>query len=304
MDILITGSRGFLGGHLAVKLEGLGHNIVGRDDTDFQHGKNVIADLRSPHRAEAIIEGYQPDLVVHMAAQVGRLFGEDDIVNSITSNAVMTSMIAHVCGKHGIPLVYTSTSEVYGDNGEVECYEDEGPWSLPHNIYGLTKLWGEQVCKLYAPEGLKIIRPSMPYGPGVPPGRGRAAITNVVWQALTNQDIPIHRGSERSWCYVTDTIEAIRLVIEKGEPGAYNIGRDDRALSMERLAHIVCETVGANHNLIKIVDPPAAQTVVKRLNMDKLYELGWVPQVEYKEGIAAMVEWCSKWDRSGNRKHA
>ena len=59
----------------------------------------------------------------------------------------------------------------------IEClsYDDNRTvLKIPYNLYGLTKRWGEEACQLYCPQGLKVLRLSMPFGPGLLPGKGRA----------------------------------------------------------------------------------------------------------------------------------
>ena len=246
-------------------------------------------------------QDFEPDVIVHLAAQVGREFGEDDLRHTITSNAVMTAMVAREAASAGASLVYASTSEIYGDHGDAICHEDSGPFALPHNLYGLSKLWGEQAARLYAPENLKIVRPSMPYGPGAPPGRGRRAIDNMMWQANHGKAIPVHIGAKRSWCWLGDLTHGIRLVIERGEPGAYNIGRDDAEVTMFDMATRACLLAGASLDLIVEVEAPARQTVVKRLSTEKLRDLGWKPKVELSEGLPLLWEWIKTFDAEGRQ---
>lgn len=297
MKILVTGAAGFIGRHLCNELETACHDVI-RTDREPTRGYQV--DLLAPGAAHKLITGLQPDVVVHLAAQVGRLFGEDDWRLTIESNAVMTTFVAAATAAAGARLMYASTSEIYGDQGDATCEED-GPQVLPHNLYGLSKRWGEETCQLYAPDGLQVIRPSMPYGPGVPPGRGRRALDNILWQAWTHQRIPIHRGAERSWCWIGDAVRGIRLIIESGEPGAYNVGRDDRPISMLDLAHECVALAGRDdEDLIDLVTPPHAQTVVKRLSTDKLRSLGWAPEVELDEGLPQVFEWVKNYDVNGD----
>jgi nucleoside-diphosphate-sugar epimerase len=188
---------------------------------------------------------------------------------------------------------------VYGDQGTAICDEYEGPFGIPHNVYGLSKRWGEDACVLYAPDGLVILRFSMPYGPGLPAGRGRAAIINMLWQALRRQPIPVHVGAERSWCWVGDTVRAARLALEDGA-GAYNVGRDDAAIPMEYVATIACALTGADHNqLIDLVEAPPNQTVVKRLSTERVRSLGWQPEVDLHEGMERTLEWVRTLDEDG-----
>jgi nucleoside-diphosphate-sugar epimerase len=74
-------------------------------------------------------------------------------------------------------------------------------------------------------------------------------------------------------------------------PGVYNVGRDDRAVPMRRVAEIACLLTGAPLSLIEEVDPPARQTVVKRLATQKLKRLGWMPEVELESGMAMTLKW-------------
>lgn len=290
MRVLLTGGRGFIGRWLFEELARHGHDPHAIDLED--------GDLRVPGVAAALVKLLVPDVVVHLAAQVGRLHGEDDLRYTIESNALMTALVASATHEAGARLVYTSTSEVYGDQAEQVCDEHDGPWGLPHNLYGLSKRWGEEAARLYT-DDVTIVRPSMPYGPGVPPGRGRAALPNILWQATTGQRIPIHRGAARSWCWIGDVVRGFRLVIENGEGGTFNLGRDDDEISMVDAAELACKMVGASPLLVDVIDPPAAQTVVKRLSTARLESLGWAPAVELAVGMARLLPWVQSFDAAG-----
>ncbi len=287
--ILITGADGFIGGHLLPELADNGHDVIGIDRVD--------GDLRDFPTAGWLIARAKPDIVVHLAAKVGRAFGEDDPLETIADNTGMTANVARVCGQLGIRLVYASTSEVYGDNGDSICDEEDGPFTLCNGAYGLSKAHGEDYGRLYAPDGFTALRLSMPYGEGLPHGKGRAALINFVWQAMHRKPIEVHRGSERCWCYVADTVRGIRLVIEGTDGGAYNIGRDDNRTAMKKVAEMVCDRVGAPHSLIHEVETPGNTTVVKRLANQRLMDLGWAPTVELPEGIDRVHAWITAGER-------
>lgn len=287
MRILITGANGFIGSHLVPELVRAGHTVI---ETSMGDG-----DLRLEHTASDLIEYHRPEIVIHLAAQVGRIFGEDDLEHSITTNALATARVAQACYTYKASLVYCSTSEVYGDQGDALCIEG-GPEVVPHGMYGLSKRWGEEAARLYAPEDLQIVRLSMPYGPGLPAGRGRAALINFLWNASHNHPLTVHRGGKRSWCWIGDTVKGFRVVVERGEraisaldsergTGVYNIGRDDNETLMVDVAKMACDLVGAPHSLIKEVDPPDNQTVIKRLSTKKLMNLGWKPEIDLIKGM-------------------
>lgn len=295
MKFILTGGAGFIGSHLAFELERHGHEVVVLDLQISRFHDLRFSEIVSTHFSEHA----DADVCVHLAAKVGRLFGEDDPMETVTDNVGMTALVAQACGAHDIRLAYASTSEVYGDNGDAECDEHDGPFTLPHNLYGISKFFGEDVCRHYAPDGLTILRFSMPYGPGLPAGRGRAAIINVLHQALHGRIIPIHKGAERSWCYVTDTVRAARLALMQSNGGIFNVGRDDAAISMAHVALLACELTGAETSLIDMIPAPENQTVVKRLSTDRIRMLGWEPEVDLVEGMQKTLEWVRTLDEEG-----
>jgi nucleoside-diphosphate-sugar epimerase len=290
LKIAITGANGFVGSWLKKELENHGHIVFGTDVTDEDS-----INLLDENKFKTWIEQINPDICYHLAAQVGRIFGEKDVVHTVRHNAEMTTIIAKHCGELGIRLAYVSTSEVYGDQGEKDC-DEYGELKLSHNLYGVTKYWGEQAAELFAPNNLVIARLSMPYGPGVPPGKGRRAMDTMLWQAYHGLPITVHAGAERSWCWIGDTVKALRMIIEQPESGIFNIGRDDDPRTMLEIAERACALAGASTDLIQVVPAPAMQTIVKRLSTERIRQLGWTPSVELEEGIEHVFEWIKRFD--------
>ena len=297
MRILVTGSAGFIGRHLVRELAEAGHTVGGID----RHAAPLTmqADLQRPGMASMLADHWNPEVVVHLAAMVGREFNEDDPAEAIAANAGMTALVAKACGEIGARLVYTSTSEIYGDHDGELCDEETLPGAV-RGVYALSKRWGEEVAKLYSPRRFQVVRPSMPYGPGAPPGRGRRALDNMLWQAHHQMPIPVHEGAKRSWCWIGDMVRGFRLVIERGENRtAYNVGRADREVSMLHVAQLACRLAGAPLDLIELVPAPPEQTVVKRLATERLESLGWHPTVELKAGMAELLGWVRNFDAHG-----
>lgn len=291
MKVMVTGAGGFIGQHLCSTLAQRGHEVHG---LDF----DSPGDLLEPGLYALEFGLTQPDIVVHLAAQVGRLFGEDDVRNAVRSNVELTTLVAHETS--GARLLFASSSEVYGDRGDHVCREDDPLDVLPHNIYGVTKRQAEEALRLYMPpEDLVIARLSMPYGPGSPPGRGRRAMDTMLWQAHHHQPITVHRGAERSWCWVGDTVNGLVLLIEGGHSGVFNVGRDDDPRSMRWLAYEACRMAEAPTALINEVDAPGRQTVVKRLSTEKLRSLGWIPTVELEDGMREVYRWVANFGPNG-----
>lgn len=285
MRILITGASGFIGTHLVPYLKER-HEVLG---IDYHEG-----DLNEPGTIEYYILKFKPDVLIHLAAQVGIFFNERDCVHSINSNAIMTLRVAKACNEYGVKLVHTSTSEVYGEHGDKLIDENAPLIGQPTGIYAISKRWSEDAAREYAPNNLVIIRPSMPYGPGCPPGKGRRAMDNMLWQAYHRKPIIVHRGSLRSWCWIGDLCKGYEMIINSGETGAFNIGRDDDERSMLWIAQESCRLAGADESLIQEVEPPAKKTMVKRLSTQRLQSLGWKPTVEIEEGMLKVFEWVKQ----------
>lgn len=282
MRVLITGGTGFIGSHLAEELRARGHEVVacGRKDGDLSEG-----DV-----AERLLEQHRPDAVVHLAARVGRLAGQRDPLETIRQNAGVPLLVSRACAALGVRLACGSTSEVYGNHGERPAEEDEPITALPESVYGLSKRWGEQAALLHCPDAV-LLRFTGPYGPGTEPGRGRAAIQTMLEQALTRTRLPAFRGVRRSWCWIGDAVRGAALVLERGETGAWNIGRDDAHLSMAEVARLACRLAGAPEELVEEIDPPDGLAPTHRISTAKLEGLGWRPEVELEEGMRRTLEW-------------
>lgn len=299
MKILCTGDQGFIGKALVAELEAAGHEVKGFDLV--RQGEDICSALQF----DISLIDSQADVVIHLAAQVGKKFCDDRPQHAVDVNILGTLNVAKMCAKHGVKLVYVSTSEVYGDRGDEMVDETANLDAKRSGMYAITKLAGEDVCRIFAPDGLKILRLVMPYGPGVPPGPGRRALDNLIWQALTGQPMVVHHGAARSWCWIGDVASGMRAVVECGEPGTYNVGRDDDEVSMEDLAMMIregimgrgfrCphqgEFIGPVSCPVSIVEGPPNQTLVKRLSTKKLSDLGWRPKVSLEEGLPSVRHW-------------
>jgi dTDP-glucose 4,6-dehydratase len=99
---------------------------------------------------------------------------------------------------------------------------------------------------------------------------------------------------ERSWCWVGDATRGAALVLEHGEAGAWNIGRDDAHVPMAEVARLACRLAGVPEELVEEVDPPVGLAPGHRIATEKLYELGWRPEVGLEEGMRRTLDWLEK----------
>lgn len=281
MKILVTGAHGFVGTHLTKELRSADHEVMGVDKDD--------ADLSLPSEAREMVEDLAPEYVVHLAARYGRILCQHEPHLSVCDNAAATTELAAVCAELGIPVLYTSSSEVYGDHGTDRITEDS-ELRMPTTIYGLSKRWGEEALQLYLPpEKLLIVRMNMLFGPGQQAGYGRCALATFIDNALQDEPFTVHRGTSRSWLYISDAVTALRMLIEGAYSGVFNLGNEAQRKPMEELAEMVCQEIpDASYEL---ADPPPSQIHHKQFDTTNLtLALDWQPKVRLRDGIRRTIE--------------
>ena len=98
----------------------------------------------------------------------------------------------------------------------------------------------------------------------------------------------------RSWCYIDDFIEGIRLLTERERTDtyeAYNVGSDEN-LTMEEVARTICEELGASSELVEVVRPPTQfMSPIKIASIEKMRRLGYDPKIPLREGVRYVAQW-------------
>ncbi|WP_020579247.1 NAD-dependent epimerase/dehydratase family protein [Actinopolymorpha alba] len=306
MKILMTGAAGYIGTWLGPELREHGHEVYGADLRPQETEHHTVTDLLDPDSVERLFAEVRPDVVVHLAAKYGRVQGEDRRWETVRDNAEMTTLIAEACGAFEARLVYVSSSEVYGTGLSGADWTKPRAWNdvKPLNLYGLTKLWGEQVAELYAPTGLVIARLNMPYGPGPSSGTpahvGRNALHTFLWQAHHRHPITVHQDTSRSYTWVGDVMAGLRMAIEQSQDGGrYVVSRTDDLRTSEEVAKLACEIADWADPVINIVGRPKGVTPVKTYDNSTTLALGWKPTVELELGIQRTYDWIRHFDEDG-----
>lgn len=301
MKVAVTGASGYIGGWLLRSLHARGHEIHAQDLTatagEVYCASFWTGDLGMQPERISWLQERQPDVVIHLAALYGRVWGERDMVKTAGSNAGLTAELARDCARTGARLMFMSSSEVYGRTANWGTVFPRSALQ-PINMYGLSKKWGEEAAQLYAPDGLMITRLNMPYGPAYwPPLRGEVPGTSgrpglvgynvlhsMLWQAGHGLDLRVHRGTERCLTWVGDTVRGLAMIMEAGQPGTWNVNRNDDHVPVAELAHRVVDLTGSSSRIIE-EDPPEGITLRKSLDSQDLLALDWKPEVSLDDGM-------------------
>ena len=325
MRLLITGSAGFIGFHLARRLLGEGHEVLGIDgltpyyDVELKRARHALLKRSQgfseriqmledmPALAEAAA-GFRPQVIVHLAAQAGVRYSAENPRAYIETNLIGSFNVLEMA-KVARPdhLLFASTSSVYGANAETPFRECDRT-AFPVSLYAATKGAGEQLSHSYShlwAIPTTVFRFFTVYGPW---GRPDMALFKFVRAIGRGEPIDVynHGEMERDFTYVDDLVEAVRRLIGTapriGHPVAgdslspvapwriVNIGRGEPVPLMT----LIAETERALGRRAQINFLPMQPGDVKRTFADAtLLETltGYRPATPITEGVDAFCRW-------------
>jgi dTDP-glucose 4,6-dehydratase len=294
--ILVTGSKGTLGRRLVAALEAAGHEVWGLDTSHGPDERLIRADVGSYRQLERVFD-QDYDMVYHLAAEFGRKNGEEYYETLWHTNVIGTRNILELQLKKGFRLIFTSSSEIYGDV-RAEWLDEDLPLRqtiIQHNDYALSKWVSEtQIMNFEKRYDIPVMRLRLfnAYGPGEHYHRYRSVVCLFVYCALHGMPYTVYEGYHRVFMYVDDLILTMARAVEKFRPGeVYNIGgREYR--SVEELSEVVLGATGASRSLVKYEPLDAHNTVNKRPDISRASrDLEHDPKTCLEEGIPLTVAW-------------
>ena len=300
MRILVTGSKGTLGTPLVKELLNRGHEVW---QCDLQHQRDdnyIRADISSYRQLERVFEANQYDYVYHLAAEFGRINGEEYYDTLWETNVIGTRNILEWQKKKGFKLIFASSSEIYGDIHE-EILSEDLPINqsiLQHNDYAVTKWVNEiQIMNFEKRFGNECMRLRFfnAYGPGEYYHHFRSVVCLFCYRALFNISWQVYEGYHRVFMYIDDFIPSLANVCEKFEPGeVVNIGGEEFR-SVKELSNLILNYTGADPNLVSYLPEDKHNVLNKRPDIEKAKKkFGHDPKVTLEEGIPKTIEWMQE----------
>ncbi|MGU3287689.1 NAD-dependent epimerase/dehydratase family protein [Methylobacterium mesophilicum] len=313
-NIIITGTAGFIGFHLAQALLEAGWSVTGIDNINnyydrslktarlkqlecFDNFCQVIADLQDFGRIVDVFDSVRPRYVVHLAAQAGVRYSLENPRSYIKSNLDGFLTIIEACKKNPVEhLIYASSSSVYGANEKVPFLETD-PVERPVSLYAATKRANELMAQTYShlynipSSGLRFFTV---YGPW---GRPDMAYYHFTKSIFEGRYIDVFNGGRlsRDFTYIGDVIKSIMLLLKvpplSSTPHAvFNIG-SHAPIELEVFIDTIATAIGKPAN--KVYRPMQAGDVMNTYaSVEKLSTLiNYTPTTPLAVGIQNFIDW-------------
>jgi UDP-glucuronate 4-epimerase len=329
MKVLVTGTAGFIGSHVALRLLERGDEVIGFDslndyyDVSLKKARlarfmthpgyaHVHADLADRAAVESVFAKYKPQRVINLAAQAGVRYAAENPHIYIASNVTGFLHVLEGCRQHGVEhLVFASTSSVYGANTSMPFSEHQST-EHPLTLYAASKKADEQMAHSYAHlYGLPCtgLRFFTVYGPWGRPDMALFLFTKAI---LAGEPIKVfnHGRHKRSFTYIDDIAEGVIHALDTlpdkdarwngnaPDPASsgvapyrlYNIGN---AESVELLRYIaVLEQCLGRQAQMEMLPLQAGDVPDTAADVSELIRaVGYAPKVSVDTGIANFVRW-------------
>jgi len=301
---VVLGAAGFIGSHLVDRLLRDGTAVIGVDNLCTGSLENLAGARRNAafrfievDVAQGIPVDEPVDLVLHLASPASPFDYARLARETLAVNSLGTDRACDLAVRNEAPLLFASTSEIYGEplvHPQPESYFGNVNPIGPRACYDEGKRFGEAlIATRVRTDGLdgRIVRIFNTYGPRMRPDDGRV-VPGFIGAALRGEPLTIFGdGTQtRSFCYVDDLVEGIVRVarLPSGTGTVVNLGNPVET-SVAELARIVCELTGVPLRAVNTARPPDDPTRRRPDITLAQHLLGWEPQVALRDGLAATI---------------
>ena len=320
-NIIITGGAGFIGSHVVrlfvnkypnykiVNVDALTYagNLENLSDVDelpnYCFEKVDIVDAAA---VDALFDKYQPEGVIHLAAESHVDRSIEDPLAFVRTNILGTVNLLNSFKRihtdfEGKRFYHISTDEVYGTLGKEGLFEETTAYD-PNSPYSASKASSDHFVRAYGETyGIPYVvtNCSNNYGQNQFPEKLIPLFINNI---VEEKPLPVYGDGQytRDWLYVVDHARAIDLVYHEGKNGeTYNIGGFNEWTNLD-LIKVLCAQMdeklgrdkGSSEKLITYVKDRPGHDRRYAIDATKINkELGWAPSVTFEEGLAITIDW-------------
>ena len=324
MNILVTGGAGFIGSALVRMLVTSGaHHVLNVDKLTYAGNLGSLrqlagnprhrflqADICNRAALDTAFASFQPDVVMHLAAETHVDRSIDGPANFVQANVVGSFTMLEAARNYWSTLpadrraafryLHVSTDEVYGSLGPTGSFSETTPYD-PRSPYSASKAASDHLARAwYHTYGLPVLisNCSNNYGPFQYPEK---LIPLVILNALEEKPLPVYGtgANVRDWLHVEDHVRALLLVATQGQPGqTYNIGGNNEHTNLQ-VVQTICDTLDElrpvalpHRRLITFVADRPGHDQRYAIDATKLQrELGWQARETFASGIRQTVQW-------------
>ena len=297
--IFIAGHRGLVGSALLRRLEAEGfHNLPRRDRSQL--------DLGDEQAVRKFMFEEQPAIVVLAAAKVGGIKANNDLpVEFLLDNLRIQNNVIQAAHDAGVrKLLFLGSSCIYPKHAPQPIPESallSGPLEPTNEAYAVAKIAGIKLCQAFSREHGSNFISAMPtnlYGPqdnfDLESSHVLPALLRKAHEAKTQKarELVVWGSGQprREFLHVDDAASACLFLLEKYDsPEIVNVGCGED-ISIRELAELICDVVGFNGDLAWDATKPDG-TPRKLLDVTKLKNLGWQPDIPLRDGIARTYDW-------------
>lgn len=311
---IVLGAGGFIGSHLVSRLKSEGYFVKGVDlkypeYAETEADEFFLGDLRHASVvAHSISEG--ADEVYQLAADMGGagyIFTGLNDAHVMHNSALINLHVANECVLKKVGKVfYSSSACVYPERNQMDpdnpkCEEDSVYPAEPDSEYGWEKLFSERLYLTFARNhglSVRIARFHNIYGPKGAWNNGKekapAAICRKVAEAAEGGEVEVWGDGKqtRSFLYIDDCLDAVRLLMKGSFVGPVNIGSEEM-ISINEFTHLVARISGKSITVKNINGPTGVRG---RCSDNRIIEaeLGWKPKFDLERGITETFKWISQ----------
>lgn len=298
MRIFITGIKGFMGSHLSHYLVDNGHEVMGVDNNFHScklppQGTSLYCDIRDKETMQKWITRFNPDVIVHLAAQIHVDYSIEHPQETLDINVSGTLNVLEIARELKIKrTIIASTSEAYGSS-QCKYMDEEHPLDA-QSPYGASKVAADRLAKSYIDTygmDIVVIRNFNAFGPYQNDGSYGSVIAKFAKASAHNVDLRIFGNGKQSrdYMYIDDIIQAYDFAIHKLPAGTYNFGTGI-AHTINKVAKTIIEHTGAKSKLVH-VDPRAGEVQRLCCDISKVKKYGFKPITNFNRDLKKYLDW-------------